>query len=286
MEILVVDLGNYNIKTSKGVIFNSKMTTKPQLLLGDEYIIGIDGKEYVIDSGNFDKEFNKVQKNYLPLLLAATVKSTKKSEIALVLNSPIVQMNLAKEYSNNLLDKELKFTVNGKSRKVTFKRVEVVAEAFSAYYSLPKEVRHSKDRVLIIDIGGRTTNVASFINGKRDKVKTIPKGVMDFYETIANRENATGKKYTIEEMESLINYNKVSNIEDERLEFMFGVVNDIKFSFDTMDYELFFCGGGSEVFKDIIEKKITRGQIMDSPLMSNVQGSYFLAKERWSDLDE
>ena len=73
---LEIVLGNYNIKTSTGVIFRSTFEYGiPCNPLG-EHIISFNGNSYTMEKGTFNNTFNKAKKDYLPNLLYAIIKSS------------------------------------------------------------------------------------------------------------------------------------------------------------------------------------------------------------------
>lgn len=279
--LLAIDLGNYNVKTSTGVIFNSKFTTVTPADTKEEFCLEYNGVKYYIDRGKFDKEFNKADKDYIPLLLAACYKSVKAREIELLLGTPLSQVKQKDKIINNLLGETFNFKVNGISQSITFRRVGVLPEGYSSFYVLNKFQRNT--RVIIIDIGGRTINVVSFIKGKLEKSDTIPFGIMDFYETIKERENDKGFKLTVEEIENLIEDNRIDDVNFEKEEFIKSILNEIKMNFETKLYDIYFTGGGTVVLSDIIRAKIRRANIMENPIFSNVNGNYNIAKAKWGE---
>ena len=90
MENLSIEIGNRNIKTSKGVVFPSRYTMFNQI--GTE-IIQYKGVNYFIGNGEYDIELEKSKKDFMPLLLTAIAKSTTSEEINLVLGTTIKQKN-------------------------------------------------------------------------------------------------------------------------------------------------------------------------------------------------
>lgn len=282
--LLTVDLGNYNVKTSEGVIFSSKFTTTNLNFDEDnEFIIEFEGTKYYMERGTFDKEFNKKDKNYIPLLLAAVYKSIKVSTntIDLVLGVPASQIASKEEFIKELEGKTFYYNANGKEKSIYFRRVAVVKEGFSAFYTLSREER--EQRSLIIDIGSRTINASSFINKKCEKSVTIPIGVLNLYEIIKERENNKGSNLKVEEIEDLIGTHFIGDVSQEKNDFLKQVLNELKLNFNTKLYNVYFCGGGTVVLEKNIKSKITRAKIMDNPLFSNVIGNKNIAKAKWGE---
>ena len=61
---LEIDLGNYNTKSSNGVIFRSTFKEGMPINPLGENVVTFGGKSYTMEKGKFDNTFNKAQKNY------------------------------------------------------------------------------------------------------------------------------------------------------------------------------------------------------------------------------
>ncbi len=57
---------------------------------------------------------------------------------------------------------------------------------------------------LIIDIGGRTTNVVSFKNGRIEHKKQINRGMINYYEDVTSKYNSKGECVNTEDIKNLI----------------------------------------------------------------------------------
>lgn len=279
MKKIAIDLGNHNVKTSEGVIFSSKFTTDKQLDRDVEDIVKVSGIEYCIGKGNYDFEYDKTKKNYIPLLLTAIAKSTEEKEIDLVIGCPVEQIAKKDEYITELEKKKFDFTFNDKKCSVFINRVLVIPEGFSSFYVLPKHVR--EQRTLVIDIGGRTVNAVSFIKGKLETNTTIGTGMLDLYNEVKTKENGNGRNLSVADIENLIEENRIYDIEDIKLQFLIKIINELKLTFDTTLYDVYFTGGGTIVLRDLIARKIKRANVMDNPLFSNVFGNKVIAEVKW-----
>lgn len=282
MKILAIDLGNFNTKTSEGVIFKSIFTTKEQLMDDGEEILTYNNKKYYLGKGEFDLEYNKTKKDYMPLLLYAIALSTDSQMIDLVIGCPISQYQLKDIYKDELEGKTFKFIYNGENRRVTINRLAVVPEGVSSFYVLADNKR--KNDSLIIDIGGRTVNVSSFIQGKKDKTVTFNEGTINLYSNILDRINIDGA-YTLEKVERYINEGKITDVEAEKKAFIKSLFNFLKLHIaDLSHYEIYFTGGGAKVLADTISRASrTNFNVMDNPLFTNVSGNYNMAKAKWRD---
>ena len=92
---IAIDLGNRNTKLAcktgdkiKRDIFQARFTNEEQQDYTAAEVVEIDGIKYCIEQGNYDFEFNKTEKNYLPLLLAAISRATSDNEVEIMMGAP------------------------------------------------------------------------------------------------------------------------------------------------------------------------------------------------------
>lgn len=280
--ILAVDLGNYNIKTSEEIIFSSRFVTGGDFAPVGEETIEINGVFYTMMKGEFENKFNKAAKNYLPNLLYAVGKSTTESdkEIDLVLGVPLDNLAIKDKFRDDLKGKTFKFKINDTDREITINRVATIAEGMSSFYTLSKSERE-KD-TLIIDIGGRTTNVVTFVNGKAENKFTITKGMIDLYDSIKTRVNANGNNYELEEMERLIKNGVFGDVSEDKKNFLQNIMNKIELKLKYETYNVYFTGGGSIELEEVIKALILKPNFIPNALFSNVLGNKKVAQMKWS----
>ncbi len=278
-KILAVDLGNFNIATSEGVIFSSRYTKGEDIAPGEE-TIKFDGETYLIGKGNFDNIFNKAKKNYLPNLLYAIAKSTEDENINLVLGVPLDNLGIKDDFKNTLEGKTFNFEFNGEQRIVNIKKLGTIAEGLSSFYTLRKEERERD--TLIIDIGGRTVNVCTFVEGKINTKFTHPCGMIDLYDSIkTNINNAEGMNYSLEEMQRLVK-NKIYEGNREKEEFVGKMLNAINLKIPNMNvYNIYLTGGGSIELDNELRDLIKNFRFVSDPLFSNVIGNKKIAQLKW-----
>ena len=248
MKTVVVDLGNYNVKylADRKGIFSSKYSTKFNANSEMFERIEIDGQLTFIAIGEYEREFNKVEKNYLPSLLYAIDKATNESDINLCLLLPVSQM------SNK--------------------------DKLMSYYSLEDKI----EDILIIDIGSRTVNYSSFLDGKLEKSFTERIGVFDLYSTIKDIENSRGGDYLEEDIERLIKNNKIVVDSKIYLGFLKDILNRTKSKVNIKSYtKVLFVGGGSVVLKDYIEAN-TPAAVVDDAIFTNATGAHKLCEKVWA----
>ena len=161
MTNVLVDLGNYNIKylAERRGFFSAKYSTKfnpnPEMFQR----INFNGETTYIEIGEYEREFNKVNKNYLPLLFYAISNATEESDINLCLLLPIAQMPNKDKFIDKLKNNSFNFLINGVPKTININKVAVLPEGLVSFYSM-----QSKDEdTIIIDVGSRTVNYASFV---------------------------------------------------------------------------------------------------------------------------
>lgn len=281
MAILAVDLGNYNIATSEDVIFSSRFVKGGDYAPIGEETIEYNGIYYTMMKGEFENKFNKAAKNYMPNLLYAIGKSTQDKEIDLVLGVPLDNLKIKDKFKTDLKEKTFKFKLNDKDREIKINRIATIAEGMSSFYTLSKTDRE-KD-LCIIDIGGRTVNVVTFIGGKAEHKFTITKGMIDLYDTIKTKANAIGNNYKVEEMERLIKKNLFEGVDEDRKEFLDSIMNEIEFKLKLETYDVWFTGGGSIDLEDVIKATVLKPNFVPNALFSNALGNKKVAQQKWSD---
>lgn len=280
---LEIDLGNYNVKSSVGVIFRSTFVEgKPANPLG-ENVITYNGNSYTMEKGTFDNTFNKANKNYLPNLFYAIIKSSnpESEDFNLMLGYPLDNESVADQFKNDLIGQEFKVKYQRGQREtdrtIRIHDVRCVGESLSSFYTLNANER--AEDLIIIDIGGRTTNVSVFQNRRLVDKFTIPSGTIDLFGDIIKRwNNDNGDNKTVEEAERLIKREYITGCEVEYKRFLDELMNQIEKHLDRNTYKNYFTGGGSEMLKDLIEEYLEpNGTVMNEAILTNCNGNREIA---------
>lgn len=281
--ILAIDLGNYNIKTSEGICFPSTFTKDVSANPLGEEILEYNGETFIMGKGEYDNTFNKSKKNYIPNLLYAIAKSSSKGdkEFNIVLGVPLDNLNITNNFKEDLENKEFEYVVNGTERKIKINKIATVGEGISSYYAL-NDADRAKD-CLIIDIGGRTVNVCTFINKKLDKKFTVNKGVINLYDSIKTKENSTGENYNTEEIERLMKKGLIEDTKADKQLFVEAILNAIKLNLNRDTFDIFLTGGGSLVVHEELKEYMPNSTLLDNPIFTNVTGNKKIALAQWRD---
>ena len=287
---IAVDLGNRNIKIAykKGDkvqfdSFQARFTIEEQQDYSSAEVVEIEGVKYCIEQGNYDFEFNKTEKNYLPFLLNAISRVTDDEEVEIMMGAPAEHVSgLREKFKEQLLGKEINYKYKGRDRKVKINNLGIIGEGFATYFAIPSAVRNVNGNLGIIDIGGRTVNVATFINGKQDKVCTLNFGMMDLKNNLLKELKKSGKDYDINTVENLLANGKLNIDDKEKEQIIRKIINDIKlYKIDIDLYSWFITGGGAVDIGDMLDEYFGKDSIIKDSLYTNVLGYYNFMIAKW-----
>lgn len=286
-----LDVGNYSLKEYPSTNIKSLVTTEENLL-GSKLKLEYEGKTYFIGEGVFETELNKCSKsNFLPLLLTGIALNSTKDDVyqKIICGLPINQYRTNK---NDLEDfvlsnkiKNIKF--NGEPRRIIIEDFKVYPEAVGAYYSLS-----INDDVIIIDIGGRTTDIAYIMDKKLKMSSTIVVGTLSIYKEVADRLNSLySLDLDIQAAEKIINkgYFQIDWLRTD-LSFMteiikqnFNKINaDLTMKFPARTEKIVLVGGGYKIFEKTFKKRYKNSFVADNPIFANSIGFKEVADRLWN----
>lgn len=285
-----IDVGNYSLKEHPGTNIKSLVATEENIL-GSKLTLEYEGKKYYIGDGNFETELNKSSKtNFLPLLLTGISLNSNKNDVfqQIVCGLPINQYKANKEALEDLVlgtrVREINF--NGEPRKIIITDFKVYPEGIGAYYSL-----NISDDVIIVDIGGRTTNIAYIVNGKLKSSSTAAVGTLNIYKGIADKLNSLHTlDLDILAAERIIdkgyfeidgNRTDLSFITDI-LKRNFNKINDdLTMKFPIRTEKIILVGGGYKLFEKAFKNRYINSYVADNPIFANSIGFRRVADMLW-----
>lgn len=298
MDVIGVDLGNCNIKTSTGLIIPSKVI-KGESIFNSEYELNFEGEHFVIGEGDFDTNLDKTSKEYLlPMLCAALALSTKEQFVRVVLGLPLNQYKAKKNSLIELLEnnKVLKFSINDVQREIIITEAAIYPEGVATYYSLNSNVRSDlKDRDLIIlDIGGRTTDVALLTGGKRSisKSTSLDVGMINIYNNLINEINSLFTlNLNLEDAEGIIKRGLEIDGVKQDISFLKDIIKnnvdkifkELNVNYPTRTCPILVTGGGGESLFKSIKKRYPSAILVENYLFSNAQGFRKVGEKLWQD---
>ena len=287
--IIGVDLGNYAIKTSEEVSFLSKITQEENFINEDK--VNINGIDYFIGKGEFSTDWVKSKKdNTLLMLYTALYKSSSDSVNQVVLGLPIQQYKSGKDELKRLVEDNRCVNVNGK--QLVIADVEVAPEGASALYSIDNKLRDTigKKQLIIIDIGGRTTDVTMFLNNKIEDVKTIPVGALNIYQDIVNYINSQyNQSFLLEDGETVLNDGLFLDGEDKDISFITPILKkhfssiykELQLKLNLSKGYVYLTGGGSNIYELAFKNRLNNVIMSKDPLFDNAIGFKRVGEEIW-----
>ena len=287
---LGVDVGNYNINTSENIMFKAAVSTFKDFGSTADKIV-IDNKAYYLGDGYLEIDYRKFDKsNYLPLLLGAICKSTTHEEIELGLGLPLTQYKGFKiELINMLNKKEFNVVFNNKNRNIKITKVDVFPEGVAsliASFDKLKDKIGNRD-VIVVDMGGKTTDIALLHNKRVIKSTSINKGTIDVYNEIklALEDKYFDVKIDIDKVQDYIDKGFFYKGEKQNIRFAIKrsndifkeIYNELKLNYPINSEAVVLQGGGSSLLGDVFKEKI-QGLFIDDDLFANAKGYKMLLK--------
>lgn len=292
--IVGVDLGNYAVKTSEGVHFLSKVIESNGFY--DEKEVIIDGEKLILGEGEFETDFNKSKKeNTIPLLFGALAMSDKREQyFQVVLGLPIQQYksnkaDIVKFIENNRV-KEV--VIAGKKRDIFITDIQVAPEGASAYYNLSSvnKAAIGRKQLVVVDIGGRTTDVCLFKDKQIKNYKTIPVGMLNVYNDIVNVVNELyTKNFELEYGEEVLDeglfidgeYKDTGFIKPILKKHFDSIFKELQLNFDISKGYVLLTGGGASIFKKAFANRLKNLIVSGDNVFDNVKGFKKVGEKLW-----
>ena len=286
--ILGIDVGNYSLKSNTGINIKS-LVSKEENILGSGIILEMDNNKYIIGEGSFETELNKSSKeNFIPLLYTGIALSSEDDFNSIVCGLPINQYKDNHKALEELIEinkvKELK--INGKERTIVIENFKAYPEGIGSYYNL-----NLNEDVILIDIGGRTTDIAYISDNKHQKSSTVAVGTLNIYKSIADTINS---KYSLDlslkDIDRIIDRG-ILTIDGEKINLSFitsilktnfmKIKEDLDFKFNVRTEKIVLVGGGSKLFGKAFINRYSNCSIVEDPIYSNAKGFKKVGERLW-----
>ena len=301
-QIVAIDLGNFNVKTSNGEIFEAKWSLKCDKLLSEVAkdkikTVEYEGKKYYIGQGDFDTHSEKSTKDTLPLFLYALSKLVKSNaqDVRVVVGLPISQLGL----KDNLIKKftgSFSFTADGTKRTVTVSEVRVFPECVGANYSIPDSVPLD---YILLDLGGLSANKALFHGGEYAGSDTTPTGILNIIQEMANAINSDhGTKLNTAQMYQKLKDNRLwtaksgdIDLDAYREAYFMPYVKEVMDSLEDIEglnTPIYVLGGAVEMLRPYIDKYLKANPnrykvfFLEDGIYYNVRGFLEVGKLTWN----
>ena len=287
---LGIDIGNYNVKTSEGIIFKSAISDNIEY--GNKFDkIEIEGKVYYLGTGRLEIDYRKFDKdNYIPLLLGAICKSSNSIENKIGLGLPIKQYNSFKdELIDKLANKTYDVTFNDIRRRIRITDIQVFPESVAGiiahFNNTLFDVKH-KD-IVSVDIGGKTTDIALIRNKKVIRSSQVNTGTIDIYNCIKNSLEVKyfDVKIDLDDIKDYLDRGFYYKGERQNINFAIKscndlfkeVYNELNLNYPVNTSSVVFQGGGMDLLNSVLSKKISNIIKIDD-LFANARGYKSLLK--------
>lgn len=286
--ILGIDVGNYSLKSNSGINIKS-LVSKEENILGSGIVLEMDNQKFIIGEGNFETELNKSSKeNFIPLLYIGIALSSTEEFNSVVCGLPINQYKDNHKNLEELIERNKIKTIkiNGIERTIVIEKFKVYPEGIGAYYNL-----NSNEDIILIDIGGRTTDIAYIADNKHQKSSTVAVGTLNIYKSIADVINS---KYSLDlrlkDIDRIIDRGALT-IDGEKINLSFitnilksnfmKIKEDLDFKFNARTEKIVLVGGGAKLFSKAFMNRYSNCSIADDPIYSNAKGFKKVGEKLW-----
>jgi len=284
-----IDVGNYSLKEFPGTNIKSLVTTEENIL-GSKITLEYEDKIYYIGEGSFETELNKsIKENFLPLLLTGiALNNTNDVFHQIVCGLPINQYKANKQALEEMVlsSRVREIKINGEPRKIIITDFAVYPEALGAYYSLD-----INEDVILVDIGGRTTDIAYVADKKLKESSTVVIGTLNIYKDIADKLNSLySLDLDISMAERILNkgYFEIDgqrtdlSFVTEMLKRNFNKINDdLSMKFPARTENIILVGGGYKIFEKAFKKRYQNSFVADNPIFANAIGFQKVGEMLW-----
>lgn len=303
-QILGIDLGNYNVKVSNGVVFPSLYTEideneflKNKVMGRQHPVVMYEGRYFLIGVGEPDTELRKSIKKVNPLLLYALHLSATEKTVKVVTGIPLSQFRAEdKKAQEKKLKGEWDFEVwtkeVGKFCKKTIVVEDVIClmECFGAIFANGVTDRE----YILIDMGGLTTNIIKVKDGVNDGngitvnigafalIEEIQTRVMEDYNFDITLDMAKEVLENGGQIYDALNDRYIQlPIDRYKMKIVEKIKNDTGRKMPYANFKVYLSGGGSEEFKDQFAEVFPNSRIVPDYLFSNAKGYQRIGVSVW-----
>ncbi|CAM2078972.1 MAG: Plasmid segregation protein ParM/StbA domain-containing protein [uncultured Clostridium sp.] len=297
--IIGLDLGNLTttcIGEEKEITFESRLKEFQDIdNFTDKDIFEIDNKKFVMEEGYFENNLIKHDKeNFINLVYYAIGKVTNEPSIKLVIGIPAGQYNYEKENLRKVILKQSckSIKINGELKTITIEDVFVVPEGYGIKVEALQDL-NNKNKTLVIDIGGGTTDIAEFNeSNKFIGGKSIKTGLLDMYKNIVDIVDSRYKlNITLEDARKYFDgelvirnekFEEETAYKKEALKNMLKIlINDIRGIYSNItQYNIILSGGGAKISNSTFLKLYPQTKAIED-IKANAKGFRKVGIAKW-----
>lgn len=284
--ILGADLGNWNVKTSEGNIFPSRYTTIENILGATGDVLEYEGTKYYIREGKLENNYDKANKETNIILFLYALALQKDKYFKVVVGLPALTYKTSRDaFKEKLLENKVyNLKINEIEKTIVIEDLIVFPEGAGSYYSIASRSKNA----VIVDIGGGTTNIVSFKNGKLEKCTTLGKGMIEIYNNVREYLNSTYTlKLELEDIEVIMR--EGLRVDGNEISFAFikpiidsfvkDLMNELR-NYPIRTSKVLLTGGGSKLLKGPLSR-IPGLEVVNDYLFSNAKGFKKVGESKW-----
>lgn len=299
MKIIPINNGYYNCKSIDNKIFKSRLMEAPYNSLGcggDRF--KINGKTYIVGEGRpsfkKDKTDNDATKIFVLNMLSKFMEGSERFKV--ILTSPPLAYASQRELLPKYLIGKHEVEYNNVKKEIIIDDVTVYPETIMAYIANnPSQFKRS---VIVIDIGGVTTNSVLIKNGvySKDDISSFSNGMYHLENSICEHFNSKyyeDLELSPEDISRILKDGLVlprasmDLVEVERIHIDRIFNNHIDKILEKFEYKgwntsacdiLITGGGGKVLFDTIKDNHLPQAKLSFDPVFDNLRGLEIMAK--------
>lgn len=293
MQIVPINNGYSFIKSNFGLTFKSshRETTLSEYGCSCD-ILSLDGIVYAVGDGNpsidKDKTSNIATKLFVLNVLCKRMQNKESEHFKVALTAPPMTFSKQKDSLPKYLIGSYNVFHNGKQKEIFIDNVVVYPETIMAY--LANNPTSFNRGVLVIDIGGLTSNVAYIQNGtyNKDSIISFPNGMYHVESEVCDYLNEKYWDLSLDETliyefleKGLFLEDGTVNIVEEEKDGINAIYNkyvgkifhkiDMK-GWSPKTTDILVTGGGGKILYETIKKKFSHAKLSNNPIFDNLKG--------------
>ena len=225
-------------------------------------------------------------------MFTALYKSSKDNINKVVVGLPINQYKKHKTELKELIENNRCANVN--NRQLIIEDVEIAPEGAAAYYNLSLEQREKigNNQLIIVDIGGLTTDITLFINNRISDIQTIPVGMLKIYQDIIDYINtAYTQNFILEDAESVIKNGLMLKGENKDISFIKPILQkhfnslykELQLKFNVDKGYILLTGGGSLSLQYAFKNRLNNVLVSNDCIFDNAIGFKKVGETLWQE---
>jgi len=278
-----LDVGYAYTKDNEKRIFRSAITQVDKIVSG-AIKITIDGTTYYVGTGRGTVAVDKTDSELAKVCMLTNLAMSTGNEFYIVTGLPIAQFKDQKEKLREALLKYRKSRVEigGAPKEITIHDVTIFPQAIGALYS-----QSIRDDALIIDIGGRTVDVAFLEYDNHQfslqKSDTWYKGMLCLYSNVIDEINRkfnltlepqNAERILVKGLELFGKQQDLSFLKNVIEEHIAPIVDEITLNYPASTTRMYLCGGGANLMAGVFRKHFPHLEVMPDCQFANAIGFY------------